>query len=62
MFLLSQLRLRTKLGLLVALSVLTFVASIAVAASLVRRAIIDERIDKMHAILPWASPGRWNSG
>ena len=51
MFLLSQLRLRTKLGLLVALSVLTFVASIAVAASLVRRAIIDERIDKMHAIV-----------
>jgi methyl-accepting chemotaxis protein len=51
MILLSRLRLRTKLGLLVALSVLTLAASIAVAASLVRRAIIDERIDKMHAIV-----------
>jgi methyl-accepting chemotaxis protein len=51
MVVLSQLRLRTKLGLLVALSVLTFAASIAVAASLVRRATVDERVDKMHAIV-----------
>src|ERR1700722_19183231 len=51
MNLLSHLRLRTKLALLIGLSILTLVAVIAVAASLVRGRMVDERIAKSQAIV-----------
>ena len=51
MNILSRLRLRTKLALLLGLSVLTLVAVIVVAASLVRQRMVEERIDKDRAIV-----------
>jgi methyl-accepting chemotaxis protein len=48
---LSHLRLRTKLGLLLGLSVLALVAVIAVAASLVRQRMAEERVDKLRAVV-----------
>ncbi len=51
MNLLSHLRLRTKLALLIGLSMLTLVAVMAVAASLVRQRMIEERIAKNQAIV-----------
>ena len=48
---LSRLRLRTKLGLLMAMSVLTVVAAIATAGSLVRARMMAERVDKLHAVV-----------
>jgi methyl-accepting chemotaxis protein len=51
MNLLSHLRLRTKLGLLVGLSALTLVIGIGVAASMLRQRMLDDRIDKLHAVM-----------
>jgi len=51
MNLLSRLRLRTKLALPIGLSVLTLVAVIAVAASLVRQRMVEERTAKNQAIV-----------
>jgi methyl-accepting chemotaxis protein len=49
MHVLSRLRLRTKLGLLLGLAALTVVASLAVAASMIHQAMIDGRVDKLRA-------------
>jgi methyl-accepting chemotaxis protein len=54
MRLLNYLKLRTKLGLLIGLSVLTLVASIATTGVLLRQRIVEERVDKMHAIVDTA--------
>jgi methyl-accepting chemotaxis protein len=51
MNLLSRIRLRTKLALLIGLSMLTLVAVIAVAASLVRQRMVEERIAKNEAVV-----------
>jgi methyl-accepting chemotaxis protein len=50
MQLLSRLRLRTKLALLMGLSALALVASIAVASSLMHQRMLDDRIDKLRGI------------
>jgi methyl-accepting chemotaxis protein len=49
MHVLSRLRLRTKLALLLGLAALTVIASLAVAASMIHQAMIDGRIDKLRA-------------
>ena len=51
MNLLSRLRLRTKLALLMALSALALVASLGVAASVLRQRMIDDRVDKLRAVV-----------
>jgi methyl-accepting chemotaxis protein len=51
MRLLSGLRLRTKLAMLIGLSVVALVAVIVVAASLVRQRMFEERIEKDHAVV-----------
>jgi hypothetical protein len=51
MQILSRLRLRTKLAVLMGLSALALVASIGVAASLLRQRMIDDRIDKLAAVV-----------
>ncbi|HEY4045106.1 MAG TPA: methyl-accepting chemotaxis protein [Rhodopila sp.] len=54
MHILSRFKLRTKLGLLIGMSVLTLVASIAVGGSLVREKMIEERIDRLRAVVDCA--------
>jgi len=54
MNLLSHLRVRTKLALLMGLSVLALVASIGVAASLMHQRMIDDRVDKLRAVMQTA--------
>jgi methyl-accepting chemotaxis protein len=51
MNILSHLRLRTKLALLMGLSTLALVASIAVAASVMHQRMIDDRVDKLRAVV-----------
>jgi methyl-accepting chemotaxis protein len=51
MHVLSHLQLRTKLAVLMGLSALALVASIGVAASLLRQRMIDDRIDKLAAVV-----------
>ena len=51
MHILSRLRLRTKLAILMGLSALALVASIGVAASLMRQRMFDDRIDKLRAVV-----------
>ncbi|HEY0182409.1 MAG TPA: cache domain-containing protein [Rhodopila sp.] len=48
---LSHLRLRTKLGLLMGMSALALIVLIAVSASLMRQRMIDDRIDKLRAVV-----------
>jgi methyl-accepting chemotaxis protein len=48
---LSRLRLRTKLALLMGLSALSLVALIGVSASIVRQRMFDDRVDKLHAVV-----------
>ncbi len=55
MHVLSRLRLRTKLALLMGLSALAVVASIAAASSTMRQRMIDDRLDKLHGISQAAS-------
>ncbi len=50
MNLLSHLKVRTKLTLLLGLSVLAVVVVIVVAASLIRQRMFEERIDKDRAV------------
>jgi methyl-accepting chemotaxis protein len=51
MRILSHLKLRTKLALLLGLSVLALVASIGVAASLIHQRMLDDRVDKLRAVV-----------
>ena len=51
MTLFSRLKLRTKLLLLLGLSTLAVVTSIAVSASFMHQRMIDDRIDKVHSIV-----------
>jgi methyl-accepting chemotaxis protein len=51
MRLLSHLRLRTKLTLLLGLSIFAVVVSIAAAAALMRQRMFDDRIDKLRAVV-----------
>jgi methyl-accepting chemotaxis protein len=51
MTLLSRLKLRTKLALLLGLSTLAVVVSIGAGASLMHGRMIDDRIDKVHAVV-----------
>lgn len=48
---LGHLRLRTKLALLMLLSVLALVASIGVGANVMRGRMFDDRIDKLRAVI-----------
>jgi methyl-accepting chemotaxis protein len=50
MHILSRLRLRTKLALLMGLSALALVVSIGVAASIMHQRMIDDRVDKLRGI------------
>src|SRR5271154_4134143 len=50
MNLLSRLKLRTKLALLLGLSILAVVVSIGAAASLMYQRMFDDRIDKLHSM------------
>jgi methyl-accepting chemotaxis protein len=51
MNLLSNLKLRTKLALLLGLSALALVASIAAAALLMHQRMVSDRVDKLHAVV-----------
>jgi methyl-accepting chemotaxis protein len=51
MHILSRLRLRTKLALLMGLSALALVASIAIASSILRQRMLDDRIDQLAAVI-----------
>lgn len=51
MHVLSRLRLRTKLTILMGLSALALVASIGVSASIVRQRMFDDRVDKLRAVV-----------
>ena len=51
MHILSRLRLRTKLALLMGLSALALVASIAMASSILHQRMLDDRIDKLAAVI-----------
>jgi Single Cache domain 2 len=51
MNILSRLRLRTKLALLLVLSALALVVSIGAAASLLRHRMVDDRVDKLRAVV-----------
>ncbi|HEY1933483.1 MAG TPA: methyl-accepting chemotaxis protein [Acetobacteraceae bacterium] len=51
MHILSRLRLRTKLALLMGLSALTLIASLGLAASITRQRMMDDRIDKLHSVI-----------
>src|SRR5262249_33622200 len=55
MHILSRLRLRTKLALLMGLSALAVVACIAAASSTMHQRLIDDRLDKLQAISQTAS-------
>jgi hypothetical protein len=48
---LSRLRLRTKLALLLGLFALALVVSIGAAASLLRHRMVDDRVDKLRAVV-----------
>ena len=50
MTLLSRLRLRTKLTVLMGLSALAVVASIAVASSILHQRMLDDRLEKLHSM------------
>jgi methyl-accepting chemotaxis protein len=50
MHILSRLRLRTKLTLLMGLSALALVASIAVASSIMHQRMLEDRLDKLHSL------------
>jgi methyl-accepting chemotaxis protein len=51
MHLLSRLRLRTKLAILTGLSALAVVTSVALASSLMHQRMIEDRIDKLRAVV-----------
>ena len=51
MHILSRLRLRTKLALLMGLSALALVVSIGFAASIMHQRMIDDRVDKLRAVV-----------
>jgi methyl-accepting chemotaxis protein len=51
MNILSRLRIRTKLALLLGLSALALVVSIGAAASLIRQRMVDDRVDKLRAVV-----------
>jgi methyl-accepting chemotaxis protein len=51
MKILSHLRLRTKLTLILGLSILALVISIGVAASMLRQRMLDDRLDKLRAVV-----------
>src|SRR3954471_20551980 len=51
MRILSRLRLRTKLTLLMALSALALIASIAATATVLHQRMIDDRVDKLRAVV-----------
>jgi len=55
MYLLSRLRLRTKLALLMGLSALAVVACIAIASSITHQRMLDDRLDKLLSISQAAS-------
>jgi methyl-accepting chemotaxis protein len=50
MHILSRLRLRTKLALLMGLSALALLASIAVASSIMHERMLEDRLDKLHTL------------
>jgi methyl-accepting chemotaxis protein len=50
MKLLSSLRIRTKLTLLLSLSAIALVLSMSVAASLIRQRMFDDRVDKLRGV------------
>jgi hypothetical protein len=50
MHILSRLRLRTKLALLMGLSALTLIASLGLAASIIRQRMSDDRVDELRAV------------
>jgi methyl-accepting chemotaxis protein len=54
MHVLSHLRLRTKLAILTGLSALAVIASIALAASIMHQRLIDDRVDKLRAVVETA--------
>jgi methyl-accepting chemotaxis protein len=51
MSILSRLKLRTKFALLLGLSALGVVASIAISSSLMQQRMVDDRVDKLHAMV-----------
>jgi methyl-accepting chemotaxis protein len=55
MHILSRLRLRTKLAVLLGLSALAVVASIAVASSILHQRMLDDRLEKLHSVSEAAS-------
>ncbi|HEY2616202.1 MAG TPA: methyl-accepting chemotaxis protein [Acetobacteraceae bacterium] len=54
MHVLSHLRLRTKLAILAGLSALAVIASITLAASILHQRLIDDRVDKLRAVVDTA--------
>ncbi|HVZ31770.1 MAG TPA: cache domain-containing protein, partial [Polyangiaceae bacterium] len=54
MQILSRLRLRTKLAILMGLSALALIAAIAIASSLMRQRMVDDRVDKLRAVVQTA--------
>src|ERR1700752_2616979 len=54
MRLLSHLRIRTKLAILLGLSALMLVASIGISASILRQGMTNDRIDKLRAVVGMA--------
>jgi len=51
MNILSRLRLRTKLGLLLGLSAIALITSIIAAASLMHHRMLDDRVDKLRTVV-----------
>ena len=51
MHILSRLRLRTKLALLMGLAALAFVVSNGISASMLRQRMTDDRVDKLRAVV-----------
>ena len=51
MSILSRLKLRTKFALLLGLSALAVVASIAISSSIMQQRMVDDRVDKLHAVV-----------
>ena len=60
---LRHLRLRTKMSLLLGLSALAIVVSIGAAASLMQQRMLDDRVDKLRAVVQStsASLNRWRT-
>jgi methyl-accepting chemotaxis protein len=54
MHVLSHLRLRTKLAALMGLSAIALIATVAVASSLLHQRMIDDRVDKLRAVVQTA--------